>query len=350
MKKIWILVSVLLGHNYCSISEPHRKKCWEVNQANHRIKTPDQRIVNYLVNCLHNQTRFDKLVRPLLVARPMESPGHASSRVHLVSTLSQLGWSVDVDTFSHDTIIGTKTFNNVIATWNKASPRRMVLAAHYDSKITPKGFIGATDSAVPCAMLLDLASSMSHLLPPPEETPELSLQLIFFDGEEAFKSWTDTDSLYGSRNLANKWHQNQYTVSQEQGHCQDGTATELERMDMLVLLDLLGTKDTKFKNYRAFDGWIYKAAAQVETQVRRINRCSDETSLPTLFTNSNGGGISDDHLPFQKFGLSRILHLISDPFPSVWHTLKDDEDSLDQPSINIINKILRVFVYGYLHL
>jgi glutaminyl-peptide cyclotransferase len=31
------------------------------------------------------------------------------------------------------------------------------------------------------------------------------LQLIFFDGEEAFKTWTDTDSLYGSRALAERW-------------------------------------------------------------------------------------------------------------------------------------------------
>jgi len=28
------------------------------------------------------------------------------------------------------------------------------------------------------------------------------LQLIFFDGEEAFVDWTETDSLYGSRHLA----------------------------------------------------------------------------------------------------------------------------------------------------
>ena len=26
--------------------------------------------------------------------------------------------------------------------------------------------------------------------------------MILFDGEEAFKTWTDTDSLYGSRHLA----------------------------------------------------------------------------------------------------------------------------------------------------
>jgi len=29
-----------------------------------------------------------------------------------------------------------------------------------------------------------------------------SLQLIFFDGEEAFVDWTETDSLYGARHLA----------------------------------------------------------------------------------------------------------------------------------------------------
>lgn len=31
---------------------------------------------------------------------------------------------------------------------------------------------------------------------------DYSLQLIFFDGEEAFYRWTSTDSLYGSRRLA----------------------------------------------------------------------------------------------------------------------------------------------------
>lgn len=33
---------------------------------------------------------------------------------------------------------------------------------------------------------------------------DLSLQLIFFDGEEAFLHWSPQDSLYGSRHLAAK--------------------------------------------------------------------------------------------------------------------------------------------------
>ena len=34
---------------------------------------------------------------------------------------------------------------------------------------------------------------------------DLTLQFIFFDGEEAFVTWTQQDSLYGARHLASKW-------------------------------------------------------------------------------------------------------------------------------------------------
>jgi glutaminyl-peptide cyclotransferase len=33
----------------------------------------------------------------------------------------------------------------------------------------------------------------------------VGLQLVFFDGEEAFRHWTPTDSIYGARHLAAKW-------------------------------------------------------------------------------------------------------------------------------------------------
>jgi len=34
---------------------------------------------------------------------------------------------------------------------------------------------------------------------------DVALELIFFDGEEAFVQWTATDSIYGARHLAKKW-------------------------------------------------------------------------------------------------------------------------------------------------
>jgi len=33
--------------------------------------------------------------------------------------------------------------------------------------------------------------------------------MVFFDGEEAFKEWSKTDSLYGSRHLASFWENTQ---------------------------------------------------------------------------------------------------------------------------------------------
>lgn len=63
---------------------------------------------------------------------------------------------------------------------------------------------------MPCAMMLDLAEALDPLLNrrkdqleegliDDEDVAETTLQLVFFDGEEAFKEWTDTDSVYGAR-------------------------------------------------------------------------------------------------------------------------------------------------------
>ena len=48
----------------------------------------------------------------------------------------------------------------MIATLDVDAPRRLVIACHYDSKRDPEGFLGATDSAVPCAQMLNMAYTM----------------------------------------------------------------------------------------------------------------------------------------------------------------------------------------------
>ena len=125
------------------------------------------------------------------------------------------GWHVELDKFTDVTPYGEKTFTNLIFTKNPKAENRLVFAAHFDSKYfpptdTPQAqwnggedtlpFIAATDSAVPCAILLDLAASLDRALDQPgRNDKDTTLQLIFFDGEEAFKDWSSSDSLYGSR-------------------------------------------------------------------------------------------------------------------------------------------------------
>ena len=79
--------------------------------------------------------------------------------------MAKYGWPVEEDTFTEKTPLGRKHFTNIIATQNPKATRRLVLACHYDSKYFENFvFIGATDSAVPCAMLLDVARHLNTSL------------------------------------------------------------------------------------------------------------------------------------------------------------------------------------------
>ena len=81
---------------------------------------------------------------------------------HLIKFFQDLGWEVTLDEFDKDTVIGMKRFTNIIATANPNATKFVLLTAHYDSKIM-KGneFLAATDSAVPCAMIMSIAKSLN---------------------------------------------------------------------------------------------------------------------------------------------------------------------------------------------
>lgn len=110
-------------------------------------------------------------------------------------------------------------------------------------------FIGATDSAAPCAILLDVARTLTPFLQ--KSSRRSTLQLVFFDGEEAFVEWTNKDSIYGARHLAQKMSKDVVIGT---------NITELKAIKMLVLLDLLGTTDpqiySSFSNTDRDHGWL----------------------------------------------------------------------------------------------
>jgi hypothetical protein len=56
--------------------------------------------------------------------------------------------------------------------------------------------VGATDSAVPCGMLLDLATMLKPHLSSRVLGLDTTLQLVFFDGEEAFLDWYELFFLF----------------------------------------------------------------------------------------------------------------------------------------------------------
>ncbi|KYO37183.1 glutaminyl-peptide cyclotransferase-like protein [Alligator mississippiensis] len=192
------------------------------------------------------QRLWTDFLMPMLVERTPGSPGSRRVRQHIVDSLRAraAGWHVELDAFEARTPRGRLPFTNVVATLDAGAGQRLALACHYDSKVLApdargRRFVGATDSALPCALLLELAAALDRDLQrskeqvwlglglglgrpgawvlwgaelrlgpapvPPPVCPQgagVTLQLLFLDGEEAFGAWSDSDSLYGARHLA----------------------------------------------------------------------------------------------------------------------------------------------------
>jgi hypothetical protein len=100
---------------------------------------------------------------------------------HIIHRMENLNWEIQKDNFEENTPNGKKPFTNIIATQNPKSLRKLVLACHYDSKyFSNMVFIGATDSAVPCAMMLDLARSMNkYFKKKDKESAGVSFSFLF---------------------------------------------------------------------------------------------------------------------------------------------------------------------------
>lgn len=113
----------------------------------------------------------------------------------------------------------------------------------------------------------------------------------------------------------------------------------------MVLLDLLGTRNPTFYSYISSGDRWFRHAASIEARLRRANLLS--TNGKFFSSDFAPGGIEDDHVPFMQRGVP-ILHLIPTPFPDVWHTDGDNKNVLHYPTIDDLNKILRVFVLEYL--
>ena len=90
---------------------------------------------------------------------------------------------------------------------------------------------------------------------------ELTLQFLFFDGEEAFQRWTSTDSIYGSRALAKAWEGQSYSYGGVSGN-------NLDRIDMFLLLDLIGAKGMTFSKLETSTGDWYDNLVRIERRLQ----------------------------------------------------------------------------------
>lgn len=323
------------------------------------------------------------LLAPILRVRIPDTPEIEEVRQHFVRFFQTVlpKWNVAFQNSTQNTPLkqGVR-FSNLIITrdppWAKpGNVGRLNLVAHYDSKITPKGFIGATDSAAPCAMLLHAARSIDDALSKKWADMEKNkkydpanskgVQLILLDGEEAFLEWSDRDSIYGARSLAAEW-------DAQMSPALSTYKSDLASINLFVLLDLLGAAGPTIPSYFPVTHEHYKVMANAEKRLRELGQLKSapnyahggqvNTQLqvggPWFFEINKtqqanpywmGGMIEDDHIPFFQRGVE-ILHIIPADFPSVWHTPEDDGEHLDIPTVEDWAQVTTVFAAEWLEL
>ncbi len=258
-----------------------------------------------------NATRAMQYVREVVKigSRPPGSEGHKKLETYLRAHLR--GDIVEEDSFAAPTPVGTFQIRNFIAKYPGSRPGVIVIASHYDTNYPLKNYVGANDGGSSTGLLLELANQLRG-----RKLEGYSVWLVWLDGEEAFKEWSSTDSLYGSRHLVEKWK----------------TEGTLKSIKYFLLADMIGDADLNIDRDDYSDPQleqtVYRAAEKLGFQSHFFHR--------TI-------AIEDDHIPFARAGI-KVADLIDYDYGygNVFH--HTPEDTLDKLSVNSLDIVGRVLL------
>jgi len=238
------------------------------------------------------------------------SPGHTKAEQFLRDQLKHD--QVEEDTFTANTPIGLVPLRNFIVRFPGKKNGVIVLGTHYETNYPLKNinFVGANDGASTTGLLLTIGDRLREEVARNKELDGYSVWLVFFDGEEAFQTWSESDSTYGSRHLAAKWGR-------------DGT---LGKIKAFMLADMIGDKDLDIQRESKSTAWL----------VDLVKQAAHKYGYDRYFFQTEEA-VEDDHLPFVERGVPSIdvIDLDYGPNNAYHHTAQDTLDKISAKSLTI---------------
>jgi glutaminyl-peptide cyclotransferase len=245
--------------------------------------------------------------------RPPGSEAIEKSRDYIENQLRLFGWQVTRQAFTHDTPRGKIRFVNLIARFRAqgSTVPSFLLCSHYDTKTFDTiRFVGANDAGSSTGLLLELARVLG-------EHPNLAakVELVFFDGEEAYENFSETDGLYGSRYFARQLADAK-TGKQFRGG---------------ILFDMVGDRSLDI---------TLPTDSPVEI-ARDIFASADALKLRSYFSYFDRE-MTDDHTPLNAIGIPTI-DVIDFDF-AWWHSADDTIDKLSAQSLHIVGSVAAYYL------
>jgi len=242
--------------------------------------------------------------------RPPGSPAIAKSQAYITEILKKLKLQVEHQDFLANTPNGPVSMKNIVGKTRQSGKPVVILGSHYDTRVmTNAAFVGANDGGSSTGLLLELARVLS------QRRTAFTVWFVFFDGEEAQREWSETDSLYGSRYFVEKLKA-------------DG---QVQAIKAMVLMDMVGDRDLKLENDSSSTPWLMEL----------VRRSAVELGYSKCLAASQKGMV-DDHIPFIRAGIAAV-DLIDYDYGfnhSLWHTSNDTLDKISPQSLKIVGDIV----------
>ena len=243
------------------------------------------------------------------------SPGHLKAQQFLRAHFAHD--QLEEDAFTADTPIGPVNLRNFIVRYPGKKNGVIVLATHYETNYYLRNinFVGANDGGSTTGLLMAIADQLRAATAGGKKLDGYSVWLVFFDGEEAFKSWSQSDSTYGSRHLAARWGG-------------DGT---LGRIKAFLLTDMIGDKSLDIQRESRSTGWL----------VDLVRQAANKFGYGEYFFQQEEP-VDDDHMPFVNRGVPSIdiIDIDYGPNDSYHHTAQDTMDKISARSLAIDGDVL----------
>ena len=245
------------------------------------------------------------------------SPGHAKAEQFLRNHFAHD--QLEQDKFIANTPIGAVPMCNFIVKYPGRKNGIIVLATHYETNYPLRNinFVGANDGGSTTGLLMAIADRLraETARAKDHKLDGYSVWLVFFDGEEAIQSWTESDSTYGSRHLAAEWGG-------------DGT---LRQIKAFILTDMIGDKNLDILRESQSTGWLVDLVQQA------VRKYGDQR-----YFFQNDGAVEDDHLAFLARGVPSIdiIDLDYGPNNSYHHTAQDTLDKISAHSLTVDGDVI----------
>ncbi len=227
---------------------------------------------------------------------------------------------------------------NVIASYKPEAAKRILLAAHWDSrpysdkdagsKTTP--IDGANDGASGVGVLMEIARNLV------KDSAGVGVDFVLFDVED----WGAPDSYsgdishttyggwcLGSEYWANTPHKTGYSAYYG------------------ILLDMVGAPDARF--YHELYSFQYAPSV-----VSTVWSAASQLGYGQYFPNTRGGGVTDDHVPVNEIAKIPMIDVVDyrmdgrggNFFPH-HHTVADNMDGIDKGTLKAVGQTVMHVLY-----